>query len=634
VADSTGDADADAVIASYAGSPVVTGDADADAVIHGFGKADKQETAKKGSSVYDTSRPAIGDSLVDQLHQMASGAYHSAIGGYKGLGTLALTRDPGAAAAAVDAETGKAYQAPQSGLGTALASNYNPANWIPRLSQSGAQFASEHGASPALSTAIETIPQGMAMLGGIRALPRLGASGVSEAAETTQEALNRAYAGKSMGAASTAPDISGASPALQKGIADAARKTGGAVNLEVLNRRLEADSLPVKMQLTEGQATQDPSILSNEQNLRGRHQELADMFNDQNRGLADNFRAIREAAGPDVFSTNPVEHGDTLIQAYNDKGAAADADISQKYRALRDANGGKFPVDAPTLLRNASDQLHQQLLYDHAPKAVMSTLGRLSDANNMTFENFESLRTNLARIQRSSIDGNEAAAAGVIRNAMENLPLSEGAAALKPLADTARSAAKAQYDAVNADPAYKAAIEDKVPPDRFVQKFIIGAPRDDVATMKANLADNDRASQTMGVAAIDHLRKQSGLDDLGNGNVSQAALNKNLQALHPKMGSLLPPEQAQQLDTLGNVARYTQAQPRGSFVNNSNTLVGSLAGHGAGALEGMANVAAKGIPVGTLIRRGLENRAAGNTVKRALNPSSGLDRLTETNNAP
>jgi hypothetical protein len=467
------------------------------------------------------------------------------------------------------------------------------------------------------------------MAGG-RRLPDLDATGAPRAAATTQDLLNRAAAGKSMGAASTAPDISSASPELQKGIADAARKTGGAVNPEVLNRRLEADSLPVKMNLTEGQATQDPSILSNEQNLRGKHAELAQAFNQQNQQLADNFRAIREAAGPDVFSANPVEHGDTLIKAYEDKGAAADADTSAKYQALRDANGGKFPVDAPTLLENASAQLHQQLLYDHAPGPVMSTLKRLAENNNMSFENFESLRTNLARVQRSSSDGNEVAAAGVIRNAMEALPLAPEAAALKPVADTARAAAKAQFEAVEADPAYKAALNGSVPPDRFVQKFIVQAPRDDLATMKTNLADNERASQTMGVAAIDHLRKVSGIDEMGNGNVSQAALNKHLTALRPKMGSLLAPEQAQQLDTLGNVARYTMAQPRGSFVNNSNTLVGALAGHGAGALEGMANVAAKGIPVGTMIRRGLENRAAGNMVKRALNPASGLDQLKTT----
>lgn len=459
----------------------------------------------------------------------------------------------------------------------------------------------------------------------VRGIAGLASAPKLATAESAQASMNAAAGGKSMGAASTAANIQQASPGLQKAIIDTTRKTGGAVNPEVLNRRLEADSLPVKMNLTEGQATQDPSIISNEQNMRGKHPELAQAFNQQNGALVDNLHAIRESAGPDVFSTNPVEHGDMLIQAYKEKGAAADAQVSANYKALKDAAGGNFPVDANALLNNATKALHGELLYDHAPKAVMSTLGRLADQGNMSFENFESLRTNLARIQRSSLDGNERAAAGVIRNQMEALPLAPGAANLKPLADTARASAKAQFQALDADPAYKAAVNDEVSPDKFVSKFITGssATRDSVAKMKVNLADNERASQTMGVAALDHLRDQAKIDSMGNGNFASATFNKHLEAMRPKLQSLVPPEQAQQLDTLGNVARYTTAQPKGSFVNNSNTLTGALASHGANVLENV-------VPYGNVIRKGvgmLSDRAA---VKRALDPASGLERLKES----
>ena len=240
---------------------------------------------------------------------------------------------------------------------------------------------------------------------------------------------------QSMGAASAAPRMQSVSPELQQAVVNSARQTGGAVNPETLNRHIEADSLPVKVQLTPGQAAQDPELISHEMNNRGKIPGLPQLLNDQNSKLSQNVQAIRDQVGPDVFSANPVEHGDTLIQAYKDKAAPIEADISAKYQALRDANGGQFPVSAPTLLKNSTDALNQELLLDHAPKAVMSTLGRLADNDNMTFQNFESLRTNLARIQRSSTDGNERAAAGVIRNAMEELPLKPGSAELKPLAD-------------------------------------------------------------------------------------------------------------------------------------------------------------------------------------------------------
>lgn len=449
---------------------------------------------------------------------------------------------------------------------------------------------------------------------------------------TAQQVMDRAVANspQSMGAAAASPRVQAASPDLQQAIIDTARKTGGAVNPEVLQRHLEADSLPVKVDLTAGQATQDPVQISNERNLRGKHQELAQHFDRQNNQLNQNVQSIRDNIGPDVFSTNPAEHADTLIDAYKAKDAAAQADISAKYQALKDANGGQFPVDARALLDNASAQLHKQLLFDHAPRAVMSTLNRLADNGNFTFENFESLRTNLARVMRSSPDGNQIAAAGVIRNAMEQLPLAPEAATLKPLADAARTAARTQFEALDADPAYKAAVNDTVPPDRFVNRYVINAPRDATAIMKQNLSDNPAASQTLGVAVLDHLRDAARLSPEYHGNFSQYGFNKALRNLDPKLRSLVDANTAEQLQTLGKVADYTQFQPKGSYVNNSNTFTAGAANYGASALEGAANVAAHGIPVGTWTRKALEKSSSRRAVQSALAPGAGLNRLQPT----
>src|SRR5262249_44813035 len=115
------------------------------------------------------------------------------------------------------------------------------------------------------------------------------------------------------------------------------------------------------------------------------------------------------------------------------------------------------------------------------------------------------------------------------------------------------------------------------------------------------------------------------------GNFSQARFNKTLRALDPKLGSLVNPGTAEQLQTLGNVARYTQAQPRGSFVNNSNTFTAGAADYGASGLEGVANVAAHGVPVGTWTRKALSKAAAGRRVKATLAPGAGLDLLAPPN---
>jgi hypothetical protein len=377
---------------------------------------------------------------------------------------------------------------------------------------------------------------------------------------------------ESIGAGKAAVDISKASPELQEAYS---KMDPATVNKKALTRHIEADSLPVKVRLTEGQATGDPDILSNEMNKRGATG-LSQVHAQQGAALKENIQAIRDQVGPEVFSTNPVEHGDTLIQAYKDMDTPRVADISAKYKALEDANGGHFPVDARALFKNATEALHNKLLYEHAPK-VMRTLGQMADEGGMSFEKFEALRTNLARVMRSSTDGNEIAAAGVIRDAMEELPMPAGTAHLKPLADAARAAARERFQALEADPAYKAAVSETVPPDRFVQKYVIGAPRDQLAQMRANLADNPTAEQTIGVATVDHLRQAAGVDPMGNGVFRQSNYNKVLGQLSPKLQYLIDPQNAEYLQSLGNVARYIKEQGEGTTINNSGTLSGAMA---------------------------------------------------------
>jgi hypothetical protein len=228
-----------------------------------------------------------------------------------------------------------------------------------------------------------------------------------------------------------------------------------------------------------------------------------------------------------------------------------------------------------------------------------------------------------------SVDGNVKAAAGVIRDAMEELPLGAASSQIKPYADAARAAYRTQAQALNADPAYKAAVTESVPPDRFVARFVLNAPREDVAAMRANLAGNDPALQSMSVAALDHLRGAAKLDPQYRGNFAAQSFNNALVKLDPKLRDLVSPETSETLEKLGNVARYTTSQPRGSFVNNSNTFVAGAASHAANIAENVANKAALGIPVGTWTRNALAQGRQQNAFARATAPGAGLGRLEE-----
>jgi hypothetical protein len=423
--------------------------------------------------------------------------------------------------------------------------------------------------------------------------------------------------------------LTGSSPELQLALKDIpVTKT----NLPILQRHIEADSLPVPVRLTEGQATGDIVKLSNEQNRRGQDPALAQRFNEQNNQLVENLGAIRETAAPDVYGTKTIENSQSIIDAYKKIDDARNTDIRTAYKALEDANGGQFPVDGKTLATNAEAMLSKKLKTEFLPSSIKSQLDRFKAGEQMTFEHFEAMRTNLAaeiRKAERSGDGNAAMASSLVRQALEDLPMPEGAAAnLKAIADNARNLAKQRFDMLRKDPAYKAAVDDIVPADKFMNKFVINGVNKNIKTMADHLGRNSEAHQHMAAGTINWLKDKAGIVD-ETGNFSQAAYNKALKHLDDvkNLNEIFTPESLSQLKTLGNVARYTQAQPRGAFVNNSNTLVGALAER-AKQLSGKVveqglNIAVPYVQLGTSVMEMRARRAAAAESKKALEVGAG-----------
>lgn len=621
------DPDADAVLGSF-DHPEAASDSDAATVLASF------DTPSAGYHPKSGSEPVVKGKQPELLPMLWEGGKEFAQSALHGAGTVAdvvTGTAPGAGshaermASLIDTDptmggqiSGQPQISPEQ-----ISSTYDKTVGTGPLAQTLKERIPQ--AAEAISTVVPVLKAGGGMVGAMKAAPAIDAQAAMDAAAASSP--------QSMGAAASAPRLHSLSPELQQGVRAAVQQTGGAVPPETLARHVEADSLPVKMQLTEGQATQDPQTISQEMNTRGRTPEMVSRLNQQNQQLIDNVRELRDRVGPDVFTTNPVDHGASLIESYKAKDAPIKADITAKYKALEDANGGQFPLDTNGFVKSADAALSKALKSNSVPSDLAANLNEFRNGRQMTFEDFESLRSDAADAARTSTDGRQRAAAGIIRDQLEKMPLTEEAAKLKPLADAARSAAKARFDALDADPAYEAAVHGTVPEDRFVQRFITGpsATRNGVTTMRQNLADDPTATQTMGVATLDHLRQSAGIDPMGNGNFTQAGFNKALTALDPKLQSLVDPKTVEHLGTLGNVARYTQTQPRGSYVNNSNTLVGALAEHGKSLAEGAANtfLGARVIPVGTMVREAAQKRAAAKATARSLAPGAGLTRLSD-----
>jgi hypothetical protein len=398
-------------------------------------------------------------------------------------------------------------------------------------------------------------------------------------------------------------------------------------NPAVIEAHAEALNLPVPVQLTAGQATGDIIALSREYNQRGKNPELAYRFNEQNRALVENLDALRDMAAPDVFDTRPVAIGNTLKNAYQQLDNQLTADIDAKYTALRDAAGGQFPVDVKALYGNSEKALKKNLLFRLAEKDLpeFRELKDLAESGAMDFETYQNLRRNLGTTARTSSDGNVRMAASLLIDELEKLPLSKQAAGLKSLADEARSAARNRFERIKADPAYKAAIDNKVADERFADTFLFGArgTQAQLKQMIQNLGEDQK--QVLAAAVVQRIRDKA---VNANGDFSPAAYAKEFKAMEPKLLDIFPGETVQTMRVLGDVAKRVKSSPSGSFFNRSGTLVGALAEQAAGAAEQGINLTVMSktgipVPVATLGREKLSARKAAKETEKTLEPLAG-----------
>lgn len=623
----------------------------------------------------------LGDTSMDEgigageaiLHGVTKGA-GMAVGGVHAIGDLltgrgtdqavkdigwwqqALTYDPrtpaGQGAADVGAHVMSTVGAPVAKLKEFAGDSAEAAGWGPLAST--AMNVAPDAILSLLGAPGAPAGAGAALVGDARAL----AGGVADATAPARAAVSKAVARtdlpaagaelnplaqQSMGAAAATPRrLADATPELQAAIRQAAQKTGGAVAPEVLERHLAADTLPIPMRLTEGQATQDVGLLSNERNMRAKHPEYAERFAEQNRQLVDNMDEIRREAAPGVVGNDHVQNGQQFVDKYKTMDEAAREEITAAYTALREANGGDFPVDGPAFVAAADTALKRSMKSRYLPSQIAADLESIRNGDvAMNFEMFENLRTNLAAEARKadrSGDGNAMAAVNLTREALESLPLTGAAEALKPLADHARSLAKSRFDRIKVDPAYKAAIDDATPTgeasplaDGFVEKYLVKGTRANVQRMRQTFDGDAEMGELMAAAGLNYLKSKSGVDMFtGAGNFSQAGYNRALAQLSPKLDDLVGETAAEQARTLGGVAHDVMFQPSGHHVNNSNTGVMAAAREGAKTVTEMAvNAAVPSAELGTRGRALIAKRAEKRQVRESLKTGAGLTRLRD-----
>lgn len=429
-------------------------------------------------------------------------------------------------------------------------------------------FASQYVA-PVAKDVASILPLANAGRNAVSAVSELGEAPVlpKTVPAKAQDVVNAVSSRQSGGAAGASANIADASLPLQSRISEVDPAN---VNRTAMDNHLEADRNGI--QLMKGQATRDPIQFSEEQN-QSTHPIIAKRLNEQNEQMTDRLDEIRREASPTNVSNSARENGQVAVDELKAYDEPIRADIKAKYQRLADANGGAIPIDTGTTIAGVDSRLKRGSLTRTAANdpAVSEVMDNLRSGQPMDFESFESARSLLAGVQRKG--GSAGTAAGIVRDELEKMPLPPQAAPLKVMADDARQAAAARFDALKRDPAYEAAVDDvtngnpkgKPSPlaDTFLDDYALSrsAPKSQLDLMMGKLGEEGKgavASHTLNAIRSGAIGK--------TGSVLPSGYNGALSKYGDKLDSLLSPETKDSVESLGRVITNAKVAPPGSSV--------------------------------------------------------------------
>jgi len=374
-------------------------------------------------------------------------------------------------------------------------------------------------------------------------------------------------------------------------------------------RRL-ADFRTVGATPTRGSLTLDPVQITREKNLAkmaansGRDElyGLPRIENQNNRALIDKLSEVRGRE----FDLSAA--GERTISAVGAKDARFRTLEGALYERARASAGRDIPLDREQFVFRAYEELAKQNKGAFLPAEVDGLLRSIREGTMrlggrdvdvpFNVDVIDNLKTTLATASRGAKDGNTRRAISIVRDALENAqpvssPMQSMNANLPADAmrafDRARAVARMRRTWQESAPGIKAAIDDEAP-DQFVQKFVLSPSANvgDVSALAAEVKRSPAALEAIKSGIVGHLKAKAlneATDEVGK--FSQSAYNKAIAGIKPKLPLFFNKEEIAQLQAVGRVASYTQVQPIGSAVNNSNSGA-MLAGRALDALTGVS----------------------------------------------
>lgn len=401
---------------------------------------------------------------------------------------------------------------------------------------------------------------------------------------------------------------------------------------------------------TVGQLTQDPGQITREMNLAkaGANstdpslQRLPSLQNQNTRTLLNNLDEAGAQRAPDSMgaSTSAIDSLNQTVQRNR-------AEIGNLYRNARDTAGRSLPLEGGTFTRRASELLDQAMAGGALPKDVQNRLNAIATGEYpLTVESAEDLKRVIGNLQRASSDGTARTALGLVRQALDEAPLQNSArvnpgnlpatqGSIPPSAsvgeesiaafNAARRANREWMQRVENNPALRAVV-DGVEPDQFVQRYVIGkgATASNVRALRDEL--DPQAVGNLRAYLVRYLREKATGGDSDVTKFSGKAYRDALRDLNDKLPAFFSESEIQHLQDIGNAAKYMQAQPAGSAVNNSNSGA-LLIGQG---LDMLGKIGGKAPIVGDTIKgviQGVQQRQVmtpKNALQTAVQAKSGM----------
>jgi muramidase (phage lysozyme) len=394
--------------------------------------------------------------------------------------------------------------------------------------------------------------------------------------------------------------------------------------------------------LSNGQRS-NKSTYADEWNRRKTDERIQDLFSSQPQQFSDAFEKLYDKHSANIGEINKENIGQNIIQGLLDKDKSRMTAINNAYKKLEDANGGQFPIDVAKLNENIDSALKAKLkknVYEDKLNTIKKDIDELVKNGNMTFSDFENLRSNLADEMRTNQSGSARAAAHIIREQLESLPMSAEAQNLKDLANNARALYRERAETINKNPAYKAAIKEAttaeeaesgqafLKSDKFHDTHVKNASPEAVRRLTEELKDNPKAMEA--VRAGDILNaKEALVPNTTTPSLRPDAYNKYLRSQAEKAKYIHTPESLQDLVDLdvlaGKVAKPTENVF--NYSNSTSALLGELFKQGVMA-KGEAALALKtggaSIPAVGAAKHLIEKFNKDKFVNETIHPHSGL----------